>query len=349
MPRANQQLKELRLQRGLTQAELAARSRIAKRTIQFAEKGQNVSLDTLNRLADAMNVGVAEITLSRGYDALLEEPWSLYRFVVKGLMPERAAFCDDLRDMRNGIEQMRKSWETHLRENADIRDSRYASAFRAQKGQYRDIYERKYARLWEANSNTIVFATSNGLRNGVSVVFPVTDDAYSALKNGNLGFLEIDKQHICQHSQNLVIDSGVEYDVNQPFDQISSALRYASFFQVAFLSEDLSNTNFRMLSFGASSANSSRLEANGFVVHSTKTPDLGYPIYEFTSDNSDLSGDRQLRKSTIAHYASEFKMRITNSKLGLKAKRKIMLWTARIFQNLINRRLISNSGIESAA
>lgn len=57
-------VRELRLQRTMTQEKLATMSNVDLRTIQRAEQGRPVQLETLASVADALRVTVSEVTLT---------------------------------------------------------------------------------------------------------------------------------------------------------------------------------------------------------------------------------------------------------------------------------------------
>lgn len=55
-------LKEVRQRRGMPVAELARRARISRNTLYYAEAGEPLGLDTLVKLAAALDVPLAEIS-----------------------------------------------------------------------------------------------------------------------------------------------------------------------------------------------------------------------------------------------------------------------------------------------
>jgi transcriptional regulator with XRE-family HTH domain len=59
--RVTKRVAEVRREKGLTQAELAARLRIAVRTFQDIEAGQNLTLHTIERIAAALGVEPEEL------------------------------------------------------------------------------------------------------------------------------------------------------------------------------------------------------------------------------------------------------------------------------------------------
>lgn len=61
--RVTRQIAEVRREKGLTQAQLAERLGIAVRTFQAIEAGQNLTLHTLERIAEALAVEPEELVL----------------------------------------------------------------------------------------------------------------------------------------------------------------------------------------------------------------------------------------------------------------------------------------------
>ena len=59
--RVTKRVAEVRRDKGLTQAEVAARLRIAVRTFQDIEAGQNLTLHTIERIAEALGVEPEEL------------------------------------------------------------------------------------------------------------------------------------------------------------------------------------------------------------------------------------------------------------------------------------------------
>ena len=348
MPKATSKLKKRRLQLRLTQAELAARAGISKRTVQLSERGQNISVTTLEQISEAIGLAAEEVTQAASFDALQEGPWSLHQYVTNRIFPGPSSNCKNAMDLQGSLGQMRKSWEVHLNQNGDLSNSKYAEPFRKQMEKGPVAFYDKYMNIWNANKNSVMYGTSKGKRNGVSAIVPLTDQAYEDLKSGELGFFDIDKTHVCEFSQNLLIDWGVEFH-GPEHEQIAatSSLRFTAFFQVALLSRDVSSSDFRMLSFGASSKNEKRLKANGFIKCPGSTPYLGFSIYEFAADNSDLGSDDEVRKSTAQHYAQMIWNRFSN-RVALRAKRKVILNIAHLYQSMLNQKLMNNSNRRAA-
>lgn len=61
MPRATL-LKEVRTRRGMPITELARRAQVSRNTLYYAEAGEPVGLDTLVKIAAALEVPLAEIS-----------------------------------------------------------------------------------------------------------------------------------------------------------------------------------------------------------------------------------------------------------------------------------------------
>ncbi|HYI11725.1 MAG TPA: helix-turn-helix transcriptional regulator [Thermoanaerobaculia bacterium] len=78
------QLREARLNLGLSQADVAARAGIPRNQVARAEKGENITLDTLRKLVVALNV--EELTLLEGVTLavdVLPEPEKAYAASVQ--------------------------------------------------------------------------------------------------------------------------------------------------------------------------------------------------------------------------------------------------------------------------
>lgn len=55
------QVRKLRLEKGLSQEQLAEKAKVSVRTIQRLESGQDVSIETLNLVAGALSVEVKDL------------------------------------------------------------------------------------------------------------------------------------------------------------------------------------------------------------------------------------------------------------------------------------------------
>ena len=57
-------VKELRLRRGLIQEDLAKKANVSRSTIQAIEKGKNIELEHILRIAEALDVNPADLFLT---------------------------------------------------------------------------------------------------------------------------------------------------------------------------------------------------------------------------------------------------------------------------------------------
>jgi len=354
MPRGNSYIRERRKALGLTQVELAVNADVSKRTVQFAESGDRIiTRNSLELIAMALGVEYDDIvqpdTMSTR-DALYEWPWSLGKFVRDKILPEERTFCRTEDDAVNGIKRMRESWESHLDlEHATGDDEVYQSADQLLDEQF-ETYRSRYLALWRKNNSVIHFATLNGQHTGISVVLPVSSVAYENLRIGKISFMEIGEYDIESRSQNLVLDSAVEFPnpSTKPWYKITDALSLSVFYQIAILSENPAEENFRMLSFGASPTNIKRLESTGFRSSGIVMPEYGYQICEFTNNYSDLKYESFAASSTLSHFTRLFKAFIP-PEISLKVKRRMIACVLRTYQQIVTRLGRTESQYDAAA
>ncbi len=343
MPRANHKLKERRLSLGLKQSELAARAKVSLRTVGLVENGKNVKPATLEAIANSLRLTVDEI-VDEAEDDAFAEPGSILRYVAKFVQPEPMTFCASQFEAGEAIEMMQKYWQEHLARCESYPD---ADAYRIgcktliDKGF--EIYRRRYLSIWNRNRSTLCFASRNRERIGVSVIIPVSDEAYENVLTGSWSFMDVTSEHVCDRSQNLIIDSGVEFADRKNGNRrkwswynLTDSLRFAVFYQLAVLSHDAAASDFRVISFGASPLNAERLEHNGFSNCNVDMPEFGFPVYEFSNCHDEDSREAHVRRTIASHCVQLFKQ-LMPSDLGGRAKRQLVRRALRAYQLLLLR------------
>ncbi len=215
MPRGSSQIRITRTKLGWSQLELATRADLAVRTVQFAESGTKpVSAKKLQDIAAALGVKYEEVCRQEDEAGLDDEeamPWSLSRYIQSRMAPPDEAFCENEKELREAIRQMRSSWKLHLQIAVGSESTAVERFNDVVLNRKYEEYENRYVSLWEQNPLCMMFATSNRRRVGASVVLPVTDEAYQAFVGGKLSFMQIGPQHIEDQSQKLILDSAVEF------------------------------------------------------------------------------------------------------------------------------------------
>ncbi len=336
MPRCNDRLRELRKLQGHTQKELADKAIVGHRTLQKAEAGKTIDLDTIQSLAAALEVDPDEIIDLECLDALTEGPFSFNRYVRSRLRPDRIAYCADEEDAAAAIVQMREGWQHHIaRETLKSLSPTYRDGYELLLSISFEDYQRRYVELWKRHRSTVLFATRSGKRNGISVILPVSADAYEDLRRGKTTFLDVSPQRVQQRSQHLIIDSTVEFASTRTrrWYDLTDSLRFVVFFQIASLSFDAVDAGFRILSFGASPLNAQRLSANGFRELPTRMPDFQFPLYEFSQRSVE---DIDLERTTFAHYARLLQRTFVHE-LRQSMRQAIMRRCLRAYQRLLER------------
>ncbi|MFG0263382.1 MAG: helix-turn-helix domain-containing protein [Novipirellula sp. JB048] len=339
MPKGSIKISQTRKELGLSQRELAVQAGIAVRTLQFAEAGkQRLSAKMLRRIAAALELPYEQVIQERvpSEDQFDSWPWSLSQFIQRKTVPSEQAFCEDEADVCNIIRRMRESWSVHLEGSpASEYDEIFQAGNRKLNEHYSD-YEARYLSLWQRHPQTLIASTSDGVRNGASVVLPVTDSAYERLRDGKLSFMDIGPEDVLDESQNLVLDSAVEFaDTRTPaWYKVTDSLSYAVFCQIAMLAKDPLADDFRMISFGASSTNMRRQKSIGFLYSTKVMPGFDYPICEFAQQYDGGSDDTYTRVSTTAHYAHLFH-RVVGSKFRSATRRRVIVKALSAFQRVV--------------
>lgn len=338
MPRGSYRLKELRTSQGLSQLDLALRADISPRSVQFAESGTKpMKRSVLEAIARALSVKYEEIIDERD-DAFLEWPWGLSKFVRTRCLPENAAFCTSEAQATAAIRRMRDSWQLHLENTESAGTSTiYGKGDQLLDRDYED-YERRYLAIWKKNPRTIFFGVCAGTPTSVTVVLPVSRSAFERLRDGECSFMDINDADIQIESQNIILDSAVEFGeaAQRRWYQVTDELSFAVFHQIASLGQLPSARSFRLLSFGASPTNLQRLATIGLVPNGTIMPKFNYSICELRGDNSDLVVDQYNQQSTLTHFLSLWRRMVPGS-ATLKLKRRLLLTVLASYKGLLDR------------
>jgi transcriptional regulator with XRE-family HTH domain len=314
-----EKFRQRRKQLGLSQKAVAVEAGVSRRTVQNVESSANsLGIDFIEAIADVLDLSEDEMLIADEeavelrcdpggrQDACLGFPWSLFGYLQTPVLPADEAFCESESDAEQVIRKMRRSWTTHLgRSQCGSQDDRYAAADR-DLDQLLEDWDRRYINLWKQNKRTLYCSTVNKKRTGVSVVLPVSDRAYERLLAGDVTFMDIRACDIQDDSQNLILDSAVEFPSvpRCPWYKVTESLGFGAFTQVAMLAQDPAASDFRMLSFGASPSNIERLKRIGFVQQEATMPRFGFPLFEFSERHRDLtdeSGRRSMAMANVLH------------------------------------------------
>lgn len=323
VPRCNQELRRIRKDNGLTQTELAARALVARRSLQNAEAGKEVTLETIVAVAQVLRVKTKCLIDEDPRDAIQEGPWTAYRFLQQLSQPKPESFCHGPADVTEAIRQMRYGWDRQMKE-ASNGDSRYDQGYNRVREIDWDSYLERYLLIWQRNRNSILFSTRAGVRTGVSVLLPISDEAYEKVLTGQHSFLDVTDDDIRPQSQNLLLDAAVEFPEFAPHSryEVTGSLFFAILFQIASQSQDPIAKDFRILSFGASAANTARLEANGFTTMGSTMPEFNFPIYEFAASTTSTKTDIKefAVRATATHYAGLISHFVRGSSIHVKRR-----------------------------
>ena len=346
MPLGAPLLKEKRRSLGLSQLEVATMAKVSVRTLQFAESCKsNVSSQKLRQIARAIGIAEAEAfqvaspggsDKTGGPDKYDRLPWSMSRYIQDRAAPGPECFCRDQDEALDVIREMRKNWKHHLRTaGAAQSEEPYEIAEKILENALYQ-YESRYLRIWKRHPGTFQLARSNGFYCGVAVVLPVSDEAYEKLAAGEISFMEITEDDIEEESQNIILDSAVEFfGLEQPpWHQLSNSIGFAVFCRIAALSLDPMADDFRMLSFAASELNSKRLTSLGFRTSDEVMPEYQYQILEFSLSGCAKSDMNDPTASTTALFAKLLRpSAMTNA--ASDAKRRMLTRGFRVLQNAV--------------
>ena len=311
MPRGNGRIRKRRNELGWSQLQLAIAAGVSQRTVTFAEAGESsLTSAKLSQIAQTLGMTCEEASKkeeSREEDRFGALPWSASKWIQEWTQPEPEAFCVDALDVKEVLSVMRENWHLHL-ERGDAQEHFDGETFcdaDEKLNQSYFHYEQRYLSLWKRCPSVLMLATSNGLRTGASIVLPVTDSAYERLRDGEISFMEIGADDLCDESQNLVLDHCVEFSnkPNQSWYRLTDRLSYTIFCQIALLAIDPNAESFRMISFGASPINIRRLAGVGFHEYGVRMPEYGYSMCEFSVDAGRQDDDAYSAASTWTHFA----------------------------------------------
>lgn len=328
MAHASPQLKQVRQDLGLSQLQLAMRAGVSSRTIQFAESGHSVSKSTLRRIATALDMEcdqLIRIDSGTGQDAFVDLPWSIADRFRSNRLSDQGTTCRTEAEVVDVIRQ--------LRENFQIQIQKWGSPQNQQKALLRDEainrayfrYEQRYIDFWRKNPNCIRLDRHADSVCGVSIVLPLTSDAFNSFRNGELAWLDIAASDLMDQSQHLLLDSVTEFvsQCRRPWYQVTESLSFVSLAQVASLATRPGQSDFEMVSFSASPLNERRLNTIGFIGAQSSEPEFGYPVFWFGESPQILAKDEYANWSTCKHFASLIKS-IDQSSLRRRLARSLL-------------------------
>lgn len=270
----------MRKARGWTQGHLAARASVGARTVQKAENGQPVKLETIELLADALNVEPDELLCHHSVDAMKIGPWALSKYFSNPFQPHKKAFAESPDEIVEGITLMMQTIDL-VRQETGMQANGLKNSVRKvwMSLDTNDICQR-YVDLWKTDPRTVMFAVKKGERVGISTVLPLKDETASQFLKGRLSLFEISGNDLIPSSQSIFLDSSFEYpDQEKRWLQITNAVFSILLWQLSSLSDEPLKPNYRLFSCAAKPDIVSRLEANGFHSTGVNTKDHGFPIY----------------------------------------------------------------------
>ncbi len=130
-------------------------------------------------------------------------------------------------------------------------------------------YQNALVRWWRKVPWSVVRARGNFTQVGMSVVLPLTKEAYRLVKTGELGVMQIEAEHLCQRSRHLFIGTFAQRTTLLEGEQGIALNRIlaALFVQVSILARtDLTEdaTPLHMLTAIGSESNKLRIERMGY-------------------------------------------------------------------------------------
>ena len=339
MPRGSHIIRKTRKRLGLSQLQLAVRADLAVRTVQFAEGGkEQVTVGTIQKIAAALKLTTEESlcddeALQRDpFDVL---PWSHSGFIQRKVLPGPESICDSEAKAAWVIGEMRENWKVHLESSQSNTEADFFSAADDLLTRSSVDYRDRYLQIWRRLPTSIQLAIDGDTVYGATVVLPVTDEAFARLENGEISFMDICDDDIVDQSQNLVLDSVVEFmgTGNPAWHKINAQLSYLVLCQIALHAESPAADDFRMVSFGASPLNLKRLLTSGFRVNGNVMPTYEYPICSFQITDK-IDDSEFASSSTTAHFANLVRS-LSLSSVASEGRKRVITHTLALLKTLM--------------
>lgn len=263
-------------------------------------------MHTLHQIAAALDCDLSELLLDDEVhrdDALQRIPWSVSTMLRRRFSLPDEATCDRPEQVVSVLLKMRDEWKRHLRRaSTKVSEQVYLQADNAFD---RDIdrYLERYLDLWNGNRRTIQIATDGKYQYGLSVVLPLTKEAFHSFVKGEIELLEIKSEHLVSNSQYLLLDSVCEFSdaPNSNWYQLTSTLSYTMISQAARFSIDPLRDDFQMASFAASDLNATRLREAGFRPNGCLTPVIDCPVQVFSRVSNNRFNEQYVQTSNMSH------------------------------------------------
>lgn len=308
MAKLSCRVRQIRVDRGLTQLQLAVNAGLAPRTIQSAESGQHVSRQTAKLLADALEIPESVILVDdhgRTNDGFLSLPWSVGNHLKDAAVPKAGSLCRSEQEVCEVVAKMRENFREQICRCGDrVVQQRYED-INAQIDRVYFRYERHYVEIWKKVPQSILVDRNEDSLTGVSVVVPVKAESYRAFCRGEKSFIEIDGNDTQPQSQYLILDSATEFvrQTRRPWYQLTKSLSFVTFSQIAMLSIDPRRDDFSMASFFASPVNQKRLGSMGFVMEEREMSEFDYQLCRFGNKAEDEHTKEYVSATTLSHFA----------------------------------------------
>jgi transcriptional regulator with XRE-family HTH domain len=328
-------LKSFRKELGLSQLSLAVNAEIAPRTLQKAERGENVDHSTFHKIMETLRLSKRQkdeeqVDARRGtngageeldvaaflvqeksedgmlnHPATLHEPDDRYRLYLK-----HSKACLSERDLElfldKGRELDQSQYERFLKE-PDAQDFLPGISILQQKSSDEDW--EWFMMAWLSNREAFRIVRVGTEVVGLSGILPLTRDAYDAVRAGRLAYMDITSDQILPSSNYLLLESGNEVtNTNRKFSDVTSLIQTTVFCHMATMIDDVNQSDLRIISFGYIPESQDRLIANGFEVLDTRMAKYGFKLLEFTFDPEGLGENLE------ASYLS-FALRILRNRI----------------------------------
>ncbi len=341
-------LKQERMRRGMSQADLADAAEISRRTVQFIEAGkEGVLTSSIHAVADVLNIDHADAIVDDSnmidnHESFSIWPWRLFEFLGKRMLPGELAHVGTRAEAESVVLSTWNGWLAHL---SNITKTKTVRPTAIEKWNRKDFIER-YLKIWETHPDSLMCSSVDGQRSGVSVLLPVTDETYNAFVTGQISCFDITADDLVEESQNLIYDCMVEFDgpVMRKRHHITNSISFISFFQIAVLSQSTIAADFRIATYGGAEENIGRMTNAGLIEADAKTPDFGDRIWEYSGHFEkgfhQVSDDVLDRSATGAHYVAMMK-RWANSKARNRMKVKAARNAIHVYQRMLQSAALS--------